>query len=909
MKRPSSRAATAAAFLALGSAWLWFYRAHAADALTNAVGGDLDMGEQLLHALRLPQGDVISGTMPLYTAWTTFVCERFSPQAQRAVCLLTGEAAILLVFVLGWLLGAAPGALAALGVFMLVPGLLYVSNPPQLVYAVMLLIVAGLLVRRARNPSTANSLFAGLAIGASLLFRSPLAFLPPILGVLEWRARRRGAKRDWRAAAALCAVPYLFLIPWLRTNYILHHQWIPFEYKRADMNIVMGALGLVPNADGDWRRLMNNPPDTQRTGAVLIWAAGEVMHHPVRYVLSIFARLVYVASMHPWVFAAGMAALLLFASSAGFRVLGLLIAYFIGIHSLMTIAPDYMTPLWPLLAVAASGLLYKGFIPEGAFGDEDAPAAARLLQGVAALFLIAALLISWKVWVYPERLARRPAEMNEAFKEALAEDPDDVWLLIHLGHEELKRNDPQAAALFARALDLKPGDEESVVSSAWARALAGAPGDLWGLEPYHGMKSGLVIQLRFMQSFAYLKAGRPGKARESALAGLDFWESTCDVVNRVTTKLEKKIQRDLRPSPSLTSILSDVLAELPPKDRLDLLDEIAGLAVPDHAADVWIALARSALSLGDQRMLRCVAAEEPLLSMSADEASQMKSSFVAPAPKPPRARPSGLPAMEDRALISLALKNGRQRTALGYADRLVSDCAGFSRRERARARAERARIELELSEYAKAEEDLREAARLAPDCGTALMLAEALNLMGKPAEALSALTDRQALLDGAPARDRARWFAARGVLRLELHDDEGARADLAQAIDADAATACLGGPVVAPRGSVGVPYFDVCVTRYPDEASLWRDRGVARFVSTGDSEGAQADFREALKIRPDSLEAALSLAALLEQSKRGAEALAILDGALAKAGAMKKAPAYAAASTMANRLRKPTGRP
>ena len=204
------------------------------------------MGEQLLHALRLPQDLGISGTMPLYTVWMTVVCARLSAPAARTACLLAGEAAILLVFALGWGLGAAPGALATLAVFVLVPGVLYVGNPPQLVYAVMVLVVAGLLVRRARAPSLANSLCAGLGLGASLLFRSPLAFLPLVLAAAEWRARRRGAKRGWKAAAALCLVPYLFLVPWLKTNRVLHHQWIPFEYKRADMNIALGALGLCP---------------------------------------------------------------------------------------------------------------------------------------------------------------------------------------------------------------------------------------------------------------------------------------------------------------------------------------------------------------------------------------------------------------------------------------------------------------------------------------------------------------------------------------------------------------------------------------------------------------------------------------------------------------------------------------
>ena len=340
-------------------------------------------------------------------------------------------------------------------------------------------------------------------------------------------------------------VPYLFLVPWLKTNRVLHHQWIPFEYKRADMNIAWGALGLVTSADGDWQRLVKDPPDANRSGAVLAWAAKEVLRHPARYALSIFARLSYAASFHPWLFAAAIAALWLFGGIAEYQALGLLIAYFLGIHSLMAIHRLYLMPLWPLLAAASSGLLYRRFIPEKVLDERDAPAAGWPLQGAAALLALAGLWVSWKVWVYPERLARRPADLRKAYEEALAEDPDDIWLLTRLGHEELKQGDASAAAgLFARAADLKPDDQDSALALAWTQALTGAPDSLGRFELNPTMTHDNIVRLDFMKSFAYLKARRREDARASALAGLALWESNCDTVSRLKTELEKNTQTE-----------------------------------------------------------------------------------------------------------------------------------------------------------------------------------------------------------------------------------------------------------------------------------------------------------------------------------------------------------------------------
>src|SRR5205814_215748 len=89
----------------------------------------------------------------------------------------------------------------------------------------------------------------------------------------------------------------------------------------------------------------------------LAWAAREVARHPVRYFVSVAARVVYAASFHPWYFVAALTALWIFRRDRRFRMMGLFIAYFLGIHCTMSLDSSYLIPLWPLvLAAAGAGL-------------------------------------------------------------------------------------------------------------------------------------------------------------------------------------------------------------------------------------------------------------------------------------------------------------------------------------------------------------------------------------------------------------------------------------------------------------------------------------------------------------------------------------------------------------------------
>ncbi|MDE1976457.1 MAG: hypothetical protein KGI84_04260, partial [Elusimicrobia bacterium] len=119
----------------------------------------------------------------------------------------------------------------------LVPFQIYL-NPsyPQSIYSLLVLLVAIFLAYRSLNMSVLRTFLFALVLGVTLLFRSSLFLFPVVLAAYEWVVHRHKNTDFWKHAVILCSVPYFFLLPWVRMNWVVHHQFIPFEYGQADSN-------------------------------------------------------------------------------------------------------------------------------------------------------------------------------------------------------------------------------------------------------------------------------------------------------------------------------------------------------------------------------------------------------------------------------------------------------------------------------------------------------------------------------------------------------------------------------------------------------------------------------------------------------------------------------------------------
>ncbi|MDE2490846.1 MAG: hypothetical protein KGM24_08355, partial [Elusimicrobia bacterium] len=315
-----------------------------------ADASQAELGEALIARAHSRSADP-SFRMPLVPLLESDALLRLSPREAAAAAAGLALLTAWLVFALGLELGGAWSGLAAAAVWQV----LFALEPKipgfakQFVLTPLVLLAALALVRRARRPGAASSALAGAAIGASLLSRGVLAFLPPLLAAGELRGPGRPRARAARAGLLLLACA-LLLSPWWIMNAVVQRRFVPLENGAADLNVALGALGVVHGGDGNALALTGGKP-------VLPWAARRVFSRPGPFLRGVAARLRFALSLRLWLFALAALALLLRRRDPAVRAVALLAAYWLAISVLMPVEPDYFDPLWPLLAALAAAPL------------------------------------------------------------------------------------------------------------------------------------------------------------------------------------------------------------------------------------------------------------------------------------------------------------------------------------------------------------------------------------------------------------------------------------------------------------------------------------------------------------------------------------------------------------------------
>lgn len=441
------------------------------------VGVHADPGEALLHRVKPRFSQEASAHMPLTSLWATQTCRHSGPLAFKFRLALSLAAPCLLILILGRLLGSPWTAVLALAP--IIPAVWSASFTLQWIYAAFVLLVAAVLVWRAQAPSLWKSLFLGLAVGISLLYRSALVFFPPLLVLYEGIFPYRYAwKTYWRHALLILLTPYLLLLPWITMNWAEHRRFIPLENGEADCIVMTGAIGLVRSTLGDCRSLRSESSLSQRGGA-LRWAVTEVFKEPLRYAKACAARFLFVVSIRPYLFLAFLLAFWLLRRREDMRPLVILTFYFLVVHCLLAIQPHYFIPLWPILSVIASLALTSSF---PALSHHPRPSVSPIADyGLKVFILIACGLSSLAIyhvtayWNYAldERLS-----LDSRLDEALAHAPQDSWLLSERGRRKFTNGEIDSAMRdFSKALSLDPAYER-YLDLARALALKGMPAPL-----------------------------------------------------------------------------------------------------------------------------------------------------------------------------------------------------------------------------------------------------------------------------------------------------------------------------------------------------------------------------------------------------------------------------------------------
>jgi tetratricopeptide (TPR) repeat protein len=439
-------------------------------------GGFIRAGEIFIHGLAHPDYHL---PMPGVAASLMFQhCPRISAATWR---LLAGGLFFTLLMAVGGIVGGPWQALCATAMLLFSTWL-----PPWDSYKVawfgggagyfiaffslLVILVAGVGAWRASAPSPRRSLVLGLAIGASLLYRSTLVFLPLILAFSETLPAARKKNPHWRrSAAALCFTPYFFLAPWIAMNWVVNHRLIVLEGKEADTIIVEGALGYVTKVG--WALEPGNVPGYDGAeGSVLAWAVREVAVHPLRYARGYLGRLGYLFSLQPALVSLALLGFWLERRKPEVREVGLLCGYYVFIHCFMAIDPEHFDPLWPLLAILAASLIHR-FKSNSLQTDVLFPSFCRaVLRAWFIAVLALALVSSAVVGTY----ALRQPLQGDGLDLAITRNPDDDVLWLERGQRRLASGDvPGAVSDIKKAVILRPGDIQRRAVLAWARLLQG----------------------------------------------------------------------------------------------------------------------------------------------------------------------------------------------------------------------------------------------------------------------------------------------------------------------------------------------------------------------------------------------------------------------------------------------------
>ncbi|MFH1726272.1 MAG: tetratricopeptide repeat protein [Elusimicrobiota bacterium] len=547
-----------------------------------------DAGESLRHNVPPSPGTDVSYHMPLSSLLASRLDYHAHPLLRRNWGRLTNFAKFGLIVLLGTLLSSPAagvvGAVLVWGLGLIPYGVEYV----QFHYSLLVSVCAAALAWYARRPSIRRSLTLGAAVGVSLLFRSPLAFLPPFWALFEWRRlRARPPRARLRVILPALLLSYGFLLPWTDMNWRLHGRVVPVENREATANVVTGALGMLAPIEGDWRALVEAPPE-DRLADVLAWAAGEIARHPARYAKAVLSRLAYASSLHPLLLLAAVIALWRLRRRSGPALLGGMAFYFIAAHCLMTVRPDFFMPLWPLLAALVGAALTEAGLGAGRTrGRERAIRAGGRCLEIAVLALAAASLPAVRS-VLAYRLPRHEAR-DAAYSRAIESHPDDAWLRRQRGRRRLLAGDFAGAETdYAHAQRLRPADPEIELELAWAAYRNGDPSALEAYRVRGPAASGrLQFKSLLMKVHAALAQRKTQEARYQ-LALLDsVWRYRLTAVLDADRSRDRSALSRLRGTPSLSlhHVSRSLEEALPPDERLRFLARLQSLDTEQK--EIW----------------------------------------------------------------------------------------------------------------------------------------------------------------------------------------------------------------------------------------------------------------------------------------------------------------------------------
>ncbi len=547
--------------------------------------GTMDPGEQFLHP-ELSDG-MPAWYMPITPVFAALLKNHALPHQRPYFVTATFCLCLLLAFSLGCLLHSpACGFISSiLSIFLYRLEIDF----EQLVYSAVLLFVGNFLAVSFRSGLVKN-LWAGLAIGISLFVKSVLLLFPLVISAYAALARPF-FRNFFKNLVPLALAPALVILLWGCAHYAASGKIVFLEDgRRAHLNIVSGALGLIRTVEGNEHRLAGISSDDN----VLLWAAGEIGAHPFRYGLAYFKRLWFLVSMHPVLFLAGLFGLWRLRKNKGCIMVGLLAGYFLLIHCLMTVGERYVIPFWFLLCPLASCSLDCVYHKKDR-DPENRKTAMMILWPCSALFFAAFLYTGYLVCTYPvsRRVTRR---VKGLYLNAVARNPNSSWAWNKLGDYYMEKGDmDNAVHAYKTSYLLNPilGEQDYIVALFVKGDYKNVTVDNLPYKDFLSLNTREDHFIRLIKSLVLLEEGRYDKAVEA----FKKIKPTHCFFRKATTPYEQKLLKrmcDNEPGPE--NNMTEILLKLPPERRLKLEKKL-----PRISADNTELLSRTAMEPEEDR--------------------------------------------------------------------------------------------------------------------------------------------------------------------------------------------------------------------------------------------------------------------------------------------------------------------
>ncbi|MDO8803641.1 MAG: hypothetical protein Q7R35_04365 [Elusimicrobiota bacterium] len=823
------------ALLAVFAALVLFYVSGSREQ-SGLIFSFADRGWELLYGIR---DTMVGFTMPLPSVFMAFI--DYEPRRLA----LAVNISLLLLFFLAWNLGRLKGGRLSGALYSAVTALIIFSqsaphDPEQVFFMLLISVYLNLEAAREAGPGIFASLLSGLALGCTLLFRSTLFLFPLVIISLDLLRSARPRKTLIKEAAVFLLGAYILLIPWMRLNYFATGQIVPFEFEKAACNIITGAEGSVFTMEGNPRELAG----LSRDDSALKWAAARISTSPGAYFLAVIRRVWHILKMFPFAVPLALAALFYLRKKTD-PLLAALPAYFILVHSFMSVEERYFYPLIYMLGfVTASG---AGVFLSG--GKAEPRLGSRTAYALFIPIIAFVLTVEYLVLAYPYRAA---ADHLSGVEAALKKNPDNTWLLMNQAEWLIGSKRTEEGLSVLRAAVKKAGRKRYSDSAAILRIIDSP-------SPPSGDVSGFDFRMNGLL-FTALREIELGLNKQAALslsAAHDEWCKTANMLRGTPYARDRAILEELRLKNTdfQDRYIFNTLLYWPPKRRAAILGRLPDLV---RLSDKLLFLKFLSLPLEtatDTAVLSSLAGNRRLMALIApcDYATAGRQLVKALLPLPPG-------AFARRGGVSGAIFKLLENRETGL--KLVE--ASFAA---APAGAEETGYLAAVLSTGSSSA----AAKLYGLRPSPLYLALALKGMSAAAAALAmeSVKERQDLL-----LDAAEIYSRQGG------KNETALLVSCAVISPKTDASGLRRAALALQGvgryQEAMAVISKAVAASPGAGFLLSDRGVLHLF-LGNRKAAERDFLAALSLEPDFWQARLNLAALLSGSGRRAEAAAMYE--------------------------------